>query len=72
MSLSDTLNLVAQDIHDEDGPWSRALSTLGRLVRPDITVTDPPEARLLLGRGPPGPHARRDPVAGQRVPSRRR
>jgi uncharacterized protein len=43
MTLNDTLNLVVEDVSDEDGSWSRALSTLGRLAHPDITVTDPPE-----------------------------
>jgi uncharacterized protein len=26
----------------DDGPWTRAFSSLGRLLHPDITVTDPP------------------------------
>lgn len=43
MTLSDTLNLVGEDVRDRDGSWSRALSTLRRLVHPDITVTDPPK-----------------------------
>jgi uncharacterized protein len=43
MTHSDILNLVDEGVRNEDGSWVRALSTLGRLVHPGITITGPPE-----------------------------
>jgi uncharacterized protein len=40
---NDPLDLVDEDVRTGDGSWARALSSLGRLVRPDITITDPPD-----------------------------
>lgn len=31
------------DGHPRDGRWTRARTTLGRLIRPPITITDPPD-----------------------------
>lgn len=39
---SEAVDLLDDDVADVDGSWGRALSTLGRLVRPRITITDPP------------------------------
>ena len=44
---SDFENVVDEDVRKEDGSWDRALSTLGRLVHPDITITDPPEDAIV-------------------------
>ena len=38
---------VLGDVGDSDGSWSRALSTLHRLVRPEITITDPPDGATV-------------------------
>jgi predicted acyl esterase len=38
----DDLDVVGDEVVDSDGGWARALSTLRRLVRPQITITDPP------------------------------
>lgn len=35
-------DVVGEEVADPDGSWSRALSTLRRLVHPQITITDPP------------------------------
>ena len=43
MSHSDILNLVEEDLRNRDGSWTRARSTLNRLLHPDITITDPPQ-----------------------------
>jgi predicted acyl esterase len=43
MTHSDTLSLLDEHIRNEDSSWARALSTLGRLLHPNITITDPPQ-----------------------------
>lgn len=43
MIHSGTPNRVVTDLQHGDGSWSRARSTLGRLLHPQITITDPPE-----------------------------
>ncbi len=42
MSHSGVANRVHRSARRGNGPWVRALSTLGRLLRPEITITDPP------------------------------
>lgn len=41
------LDHVDEDVRSEDGSWARALSTLGRLVHADISITDPPEDAIV-------------------------
>lgn len=43
----EAFDVVDGGVADRDGSWSRALSTLRRLVRPQITITDPPEGATV-------------------------